>query len=273
MPPSQHAHQGGGHHGSSQGGAPRARHASSINAEEIAHFDALADEWWNPKGPMAPLHAMNPARTDWVKAQVEKHLKPAPSQEQGGQCLHLLDMGCGAGLASERYARLGFDTLGCDASPSALAAARAHLASHPLGRGAGTLHYHHGSAEELAAAGKTFDVVSALEIVEHVNNPAQFIKNLAALVRPGGCVALSTLNRTVKSFLVAKVGAEYVLRMVEKGTHDWRKFITPAELEAMGTQAGLRLVAMSGLNPHGSSWRAGGGVDVNYITLFQKPAP
>ncbi|TPW35326.1 bifunctional 2-polyprenyl-6-hydroxyphenol methylase/3-demethylubiquinol 3-O-methyltransferase UbiG [Oecophyllibacter saccharovorans] len=240
--------------------APPDQAASSVVDEEIAHFNALAGEWWNPKGPMAPLHAMNPLRTDWVK----QHAAPLPA----GRTSTLLDIGCGAGLASERYARIGFETLGVDASPDGIAAARHHLATHPLPSGSAPLSYHNGNAEDLVKAGETFDVVSALEIIEHVRNPQAFLQLLATLTRPGGYVAVSTLNRTLRSFLVAKLGAEYVMRFLEPGTHDWKKFIRPQELDRMARRSGLRLKTLSGFSFHPPHWVESRDTSINYIAMF-----
>lgn len=253
---------------SSESAGENPAHFSSVVDEEISHFSALAKEWWNPKGPMAPLHAMNPLRTDWVKS----HLPPSLTAGlfETATPPRLLDLGCGAGLASERYARLGFDTLGVDASRAAIAAARAHLADQPLPASSAPLAYREGSAETLIAQGKTFPVVSALEIIEHVHDPEHFLRMLATLTAPNGYVAVSTLNRTARSFLVAKLGAEYVLRFLEPGTHDWRKFIRPEELTRMARRAGLRLTALNGISYRLPHWRVTRDTSINYIAMFAR---
>jgi len=236
----------------------------SVSAREIGHFDALAKTWWEPKGGMRALHAMNPLRTNWVNTRI------APLQTARGGRLSLLDIGCGAGLASEAFAKLGHDVLGLDAAKEVIQAARAHLEANPLPQTAGPLAYRAGSAEDLVAEGAQFDVVTALEVIEHVNDPARFMKMLATLTRPGGMIAISTLSRTLRSFTVAKLGAEYLTRMLPIGTHDWRKFIKPEELSRMGRQAGLRMTDAAGMSFIPPHWRATRDTGVNYIAIFTK---
>lgn len=237
---------------------------SSVVDEEINHFSALAQQWWDPRGPMAPLHAMNPLRTSWVK----EHLPVSLFQRD--EAPSLLDIGCGAGLASESFAQLGFNTLGVDASAEAIAAAEEHQGKAPLPRSAQPLSYLAGNAEQLVEEQRQFDVVTALEVIEHVRDPQEFLNLLASLTRPGGHVALSTLNRTVRSFLVAKLGAEYVLRLLPVGTHDWKKFIRPNDLDTMARQAGLRLMSINGMSFIPPRWRITHDTSINYIALFVK---
>ncbi|GBR54557.1 3-demethylubiquinone-9 3-methyltransferase [Neokomagataea thailandica NBRC 106555] len=236
----------------------------SVSQDEIAHFSALAHDWWNPRGPMAPLHAMNPLRTQWVADRI------APLQAARGERLSLLDIGCGAGIASEAYAKLGFDTLGLDASLEGIEAAKTHLAEEPLPASAAQITYRHGSAETLVEEGQKFDVVSALEVIEHVTDPQGFLHLLADLTLPGGMIAVSTLNRTARSYVVAKLGAEYILRLLPVGTHDWKKFIKPEELARMARNAGLRMTDVSGMSYIPPKWRATRDTGVNYITIFTK---
>ncbi|MFT8720447.1 bifunctional 2-polyprenyl-6-hydroxyphenol methylase/3-demethylubiquinol 3-O-methyltransferase UbiG [Acetobacter sp.] len=240
-------------------------HAASVSQEEIARFGALARDWWNPTGPMRPLHAMNPLRIGWI----DRHL-PLRSKKQSR--LTVLDLGCGAGLASEALAKTGHDVLGMDASAEGVAAARQHLAENPLPSAAESLAYRVGSAEELVSEGVTFDAVVALEIIEHVTDPAAFMTMLANLTRPGGQVFVSTMNRTARAFAFAKIGAEYVARLLPVGTHDWRKFVTPSELASYGRHAGLRLDDMAGMTPDllGRSWRESRDLSVNYIAAFSR---
>lgn len=231
---------------------------SSIDAEEINKFSALAADWWNPKGPMRPLHAMNPLRVSWIDEQIAARLGPN---------IRLLDLGCGAGLAAEALARRGHDVLGLDASAPAIEAARAHAAGQDL-----ALAYRAGSAEELLAEGAQFDAVSALEVIEHVEDQAGFVALLAGLSRPGGMVFISTMNRTLRSLAVAKIGAEYVARVLPAGTHDWRKFIAPEALAAQGRRAGLLLRGLTGMvmHPVSGGWRASPDVSINYLAAFER---
>lgn len=229
----------------------------SVSPEEIARFDALAARWWDPNGPMRALHRMNPVRVAWI---VER-TRPWPGRDGDGKA-RLLDIGCGAGLAAEALARHGFDVLGLDAAGEAIEAARAHSAGQDL-----PLAYRTGVAEDLLAEGLRFPVITALEVIEHVPDPASFLTTLRDLLMPGGLLFLSTLNRTPQSFLAAKVAAEYLLRWLPIGTHDWRKFITPAELAAMLRGVGLRVTDAAGLapNPLTGQWRVVRDTEVNYL--------
>jgi 2-polyprenyl-6-hydroxyphenyl methylase / 3-demethylubiquinone-9 3-methyltransferase len=228
---------------------------AAVSADEVARFNALAASWWDPDGPMRPLHRMNPARIAWI---VERTVRKFPAAAG----LRLLDVGCGAGLAAEALARRGFDVLGVDAAGEAIDAARAHAAGQGL-----SVAYRIGIAEDVLAEGLRFPVVTALEVIEHVPDPRAFVASLAGLLEPGGLLLLSTLNRTPESFLAAKVAAEYLLRWLPVGTHDWRKFITPVEVGAMLRQAGLRVSDTAGLvaDPLAGQWRTSRNLAVNYI--------
>lgn len=234
--------------------------SGTARAEEIAKFDALADRWWDPRGPMAPLHAMNPLRCGWVAERLARRLGRQGEDLSG---LRVLDVGCGAGLASEALARRGASVTGIDAAGAALEAARAHAVRSGL-----EIDYRAARPEELSGE---WDAVVSLEVIEHVapeERPA-FLGALARLTRPGGAVFLSTLNRTPRAFLMAKLGAEYVLRLLPRGTHDWKLFMTPAELGAGLREAGLRVedIAGMGFDPLSRRWKATWDVGVNYILM------
>jgi len=232
--------------------------AKSIIPEEIGRFDALAARWWDPAGPMRPLHAMNPLRVGWIDARIRARL---------GGGVRLLDIGCGAGLAAEALARLGHDVLGIDAAGEAVTAAAAHADGQGL-----PLAYRAGAAEDLVAEGARFPVATALEVIEHVAGPAAFLGLLAELIEPGGLLFVSTLNRTLRSLAVAKLGAEYVLRLLPTGTHDWQRFVTPAELGAYAKAAGFRVADISGMvfDLRTRQWQAGTDLAVNYIAMLER---
>ena len=232
--------------------------ATAVEAE-IRKFDAIADRWWDPSGPMKPLHRMNPLRTGWIAERLARAHGRTGRDLSG---LTLLDVGCGAGLASEAFARMGAAVTGLDAAGTALDAARSHAASAGL-----KITYREGTPEALAAEGARFDAVVALEVIEHVEDRPAFLGALAALVKPGGQVFLSTLNRTPRSFLMAKLGAEYVLRKLPVGTHDWRMFVTPGELGALLRHAGLAVTDLAGMTmaPLTGSWRESRDLSVNYL--------
>jgi 2-polyprenyl-6-hydroxyphenyl methylase/3-demethylubiquinone-9 3-methyltransferase len=226
---------------------------------EIRKFGALADRWWDPEGPMRPLHRMNPLRTGWIAERIAKAHGRAGRDLTG---LTLLDVGCGAGLAAEAFCRMGAEVTGLDAAGAALEAARAHAAELPIT-------YVEGTPEALAGTGARFDAVVALEVIEHVEDRAAFCAALAALAKPGGHVFLSTLNRTARSFVMAKLGAEYVLRLLPVGTHDWRMFVTPGELGADLRRAGLTVTDLAGMtmDPLTGRWRETRDLGVNYLAM------
>lgn len=237
---------------------PGIRAAPSVVADEIARFDALATQWWDPSGPMRPLHAMNPLRVGWIDKRIRARF-------DGG--VRLLDLGCGAGLAAEALAGLGHRVLGLDAAADAVAAAQAHADGQGL-----PLAYRAGTAEDLVAEGARFPAVTALEVIEHVADPAAFLRLLAQLVEPGGLLFVSTLNRTLRSLAVAKLGAEYLMRLLPVGTHDWQRFVTPAELGTHAKAAGFRVADISGMvfDLRARQWRAGADLAVNYIAMLER---
>jgi 2-polyprenyl-6-hydroxyphenyl methylase/3-demethylubiquinone-9 3-methyltransferase len=229
----------------------------SVSAEEVARFDALAPRWWDVRGPMRPLHQMNRLRVGWVSRRIRARL--------GDGALPVLDVGCGGGIATEAFAREGFAMQGIDASAEAIGVARTHAAEGGLQIG-----YRAGLAEALAVEGARFAAVTALEIIEHVPDQEEFLRTLARLLRPEGLLFVSTLNRTWRSLAVAKVGAEYVARLLPAGTHDWRKFVKPDELAALGRGAGLRLIDVSGMvyDPAAGGWAESRDLSINYIAAF-----
>ncbi len=234
--------------------------SASVRSDEVARFDALAEDWWRPDGPMAPLHRINPVRIEWLVATLARRFKAQGSAPLEG--LAILDIGCGAGLLAEPLSRLGARVTGLDPAPSAIAAAEAHAEA----TGA-ELSYRVGTVEELAAEGGKFDAVLAMEVVEHVENVSEFVATAASLVAPGGMLCLSTLNRTAKSFVLAVVGAEYVLRWLPRGTHRWEQFITPLELTGALRRAGFVVTTRRGLSfdPLRREWRLSDDLSVNYF--------
>ena len=232
---------------------------ATVSPAEIAHFDALAARWWDPNGPMRALHRMNPTRCNWIA----QHAAARFPQRTG---LRLLDVGCGAGIAAEALAQRGFDVLGLDASTEAVAAARAHASGRKLQPS-----YRAGAPEVLHSEGLRFPIVTALEVIEHVPDPAIFVRILAELLEPGGLLFLSTLNRTARSFAAAKVGAEYLLRWLPVGTHDWRRFITPVELGGLVRAAGLQVLDVAGLTPDPlrGGWHISHNLAVNYLLVAE----
>lgn len=229
----------------------------NVDAAEVAKFDALASRWWDPEGEFRPLHEINPLRLDWIRQQVDL------------RGCRIVDVGCGGGILAEAMAAAGADVTGIDMAAAPLAVARLHQ----IESGA-EVDYRQATAEGLAAeAAGEYDVVTCLEMLEHVPHPAQTVASVARLVRPGGHVIFSTINRNPKSFLFAIVGAEYVLKLLPAGTHEYQKFIRPAELDEWARRAGLQLQSSIGMqyNPFTRAYSLVPNVDVNYLMYFRRP--
>jgi 2-polyprenyl-6-hydroxyphenyl methylase/3-demethylubiquinone-9 3-methyltransferase len=240
---------------------------SSVDEAEVERFARHADDWWDARGPMAALHKLNPLRLGYIRDRACERFGRDGKKLDCLKDLRMLDIGCGGGILSEPLARLGAQTVGVDPAEENIKAARAHAEHSSL-----TIDYHATTAEDLAAAGETFDVVLAMEVVEHVADVETFVATCAGMVRPGGLLLAATLNRTLKSFALAIVGAEYVLRWLPRGTHQWDKFVTPEELEAACEEAGLRVTGERGViyNPFADRWQLSSDMDVNYMIVAAK---
>ena len=246
----------------------RKARVSSVDEAEVERFSRHAADWWNPRGPMAALHKFNPVRLAYIRDQAAARFDRDPKKLDCLKGLRMLDIGCGGGILSEPLARLGAEMVGADPSEDNIAAARAHA------EGAGVaIDYRATTAEELAAANERFDIVLAMEVVEHVADVDVFVETCAAMVKPGGLMVAATLNRTLKSFALAIVGAEYVLRWLPRGTHQWDKFVTPEELETAIERTGLHVIAERGViyNPFADRWQLSSDMDVNYMLVAQRP--
>jgi 2-polyprenyl-6-hydroxyphenyl methylase/3-demethylubiquinone-9 3-methyltransferase len=243
--------------------------ASTIDAAEIAKFEAMAAEWWNPNGKFKPLHMLNPCRLDYIVDQIAAEFGRDPKAERPFAGLRLLDIGCGGGLLCEPMTRLGAEVVGADAAARNIPVARLHAEAMGL-----DIDYRHTTAEDLAAAGERFDVVLNMEVVEHVPDPLTYLSACRQLLKPGGLMLCSTINRNPKSYLMAIIGAEHVMRWLPKGTHDWQKFITPDELFDLLRQAGLDPVDRKGFVFNPVAWRwslSDRDLSVNYVTASVKP--
>jgi 2-polyprenyl-6-hydroxyphenyl methylase / 3-demethylubiquinone-9 3-methyltransferase len=243
--------------------------AETVDQAEVARFSRLAAEWWEPRGPMAALHKFNPVRLAYIRDRAAEHFGRDARSLDSLAGLRLLDIGCGGGILCEPLARLGASVLGADPSAKNIAVARAHAARSDL-----AIDYRDTTAEALAEAGETFDIVLAMEVVEHVTDVGLFIGCAAAMVKPGGLLFVATLNRTAKSFALAIVGAEYILRWLPRGTHQWDKFVTPNELEIAIEQGGLRIIGATGViyNLLADRWQLSRDMDVNYMVVAEKAA-
>lgn len=242
---------------------------STVDAAEVAKFEAMAAEWWDPKGKFKPLHMMNPVRLDYITSQIAAEFDRDLTQPMPFKGLRLLDIGCGGGLLSEPMARLGATVVGADAAERNIPVAQVHAEQSGL-----EIDYRFTTAEALAEAGEQFDVVLNMEVVEHVADPQAYLDACSALLKPGGLMLCSTINRNPKSYAMAIVGAEVIMRWLPKGTHEWHKFITPEELFELIANAGLAPVDRKGyvFNPISWQWSISDrDLSVNYVTASIKP--
>ena len=241
--------------------------SASLDPAEVEKFSKMAAEWWNPKGKFGVLHVFNPVRLTYIKEQVTARLGRDPFVREPFAGLRLLDIGCGGGLLSEPMARLGATVVGVDPSEKNIKTASVHASEMEL-----AIDYRVGLAEDLAAAGEKFDIILNMEVIEHVADPAAFVATCCAMLKPGGLIFVATLNRTLKSFALGIIGAEYVLGWLPKGTHHWEKFITPEELETWLKANNTEIKAKSGVTYHplAGEWRRSNDLGVNYMVVGEK---
>jgi 2-polyprenyl-6-hydroxyphenyl methylase/3-demethylubiquinone-9 3-methyltransferase len=237
---------------------------TTVDVDEIKKFQNMATEWWDPKGKFKPLHMLNPTRLDYINYQMAYEFNLELKKPLPFKGLSVLDIGCGGGLLSEPIARLGANVTGADASEKNIKIARAHAEQSDV-----KIRYVHTTAEDLLTTGNTYDVILNMEVIEHVSDTTIYLDSCKKLLKNGGLMICSTINRSLKSYLMAIVGAEYILKWLPKGTHDWNKFITPNELYAMLEVAGLKPVDKKGFlfNPITWTWSISEkDLSVNYVT-------
>jgi 2-polyprenyl-6-hydroxyphenyl methylase/3-demethylubiquinone-9 3-methyltransferase len=244
--------------------------SSSVDPSEVAKFAKLAAQWWEPNGPFAPLHKLNPVRLAFIRDVALQHFQRDKRSLRPFDGLSVLDIGCGGGLLAEPMARLGFAVTGIDAAKQNVRAAVAHAAMSGA-----QISYRCVTAEDLVAEPHRFDVVLNMEVVEHVSDPGRFLHTAAELVRPGGLMVVATINKTRKSLVLAKIGAEYIMRWLPAGTHDWNRFLSPETLQRLLGQAGLEIVLKQGIafDPLGWTWQLSRDLDVNYMTVARRGKP
>jgi len=237
---------------------------SSVDPAEVAKFSKLAAEWWDPSGKFAPLHKFNPLRLSFIRGEALARFQRDRQSLRPFEGLSLLDIGCGGGLLSEPMARLGFTVTGADASEKNIGTARTHAAQSGV-----PVDYRVATAEALAEAGESFDVVLNMEVVEHVADVKAYLWACARLVKPGGITIVATINKTLKSLVLAKFAAEYVLRWMPKGTHDWNRFLPPDEIQKSLEETGLTILKTQGVffDVLTWDWRLSNDVDVNYMVV------
>ena len=241
----------------------------TVDSEEVEKFEAMAEEWWDPNGKFKPLHMLNPCRLDYIISQICAEFERDPKKGLPFTGLRILDIGCGGGLLCEPMARLGATVIGVDAAKGNIPVAQAHAKKSDL-----KIDYRVGTAEELVLLGEVFDIVLNMEVVEHVSEPQAYTNACQKLLKPGGLMICSTINRNPKSYIFAIFGAEYVMRWLPKGTHEWAKFIKPDELYDLIRNAGLKPVDRQGFvfNPLTWQWSLSDrDLSVNYVTTCIKP--
>jgi 2-polyprenyl-6-hydroxyphenyl methylase / 3-demethylubiquinone-9 3-methyltransferase len=244
--------------------------AKSVDPDEVERFAAMAEAWWDPHGKFRPLHRLNPVRIGYIRDHAAAHFGRDPLEIRPFAGLRLLDIGCGGGLLTEPMARLGGEVVGADAALRNIGTAASHADQSGL-----AIDYRHTTAEALAAAGETFDVILCMEVLEHVADVESLLKSCGTMLRPRGLLFAATLNRTAKAFALAVVGAEYVLRWLPQGTHDWRRFLRPHELARRLRAADLTVKDVTGVgySPLQDAWSLGTDLDINYMMMAAKELP
>ncbi|MDG2474608.1 MAG: bifunctional 2-polyprenyl-6-hydroxyphenol methylase/3-demethylubiquinol 3-O-methyltransferase UbiG [Paracoccaceae bacterium] len=241
---------------------------NTIDNDEVLKFQAMAEEWWDPSGKFKPLHMLNPCRLQYITEQISWHFELKLDHSKPFKGLEILDIGCGGGLLSEPMARMGAQVLGADVTAQNIPIARAHANQSDL-----TIDYKHASAQDLANDSLRFDVILNMEVIEHVANPSSFLETCSELLKPNGLMICSTINRNMKSYVNAIIGAEYIMRWLPKGTHDWSKFLTPDELKNLTVLAGLKVVDIKGFSFNKLLWKwsiSTNDLDVNYVVSSVK---
>jgi 2-polyprenyl-6-hydroxyphenyl methylase/3-demethylubiquinone-9 3-methyltransferase len=243
---------------------------TNVNVDQIARFEALADEWWKPDGKFRVMHGFNDARRGYIAACIAEKFQRDLHQSDALSEISILDVGCGGGLISEPLASMRADVIGVDATSRNIEIAKRHARQTGV-----DIDYRHGTANTVVAADELFDVVLSLEVIEHVDNPQKLITDCAAHLKPGGMMIVATLNRTLRALILAILGAEYVLRWLPVGTHDWRRFLKPREIELMLADEGLGIEDIVGvtLNPLNRTWKITPDPSVNYMLVAGKATP
>jgi 2-polyprenyl-6-hydroxyphenyl methylase / 3-demethylubiquinone-9 3-methyltransferase len=240
---------------------------TTIDPAEVARFDKIAETWWDPKGPMKVLHIFNPVRLGYIRDEACRRFGRDPRSARSLEGISILDVGCGGGVLSEPLARLGATVTGLDPAPTNISVARLHAE-----RAGVNVDYRNETVEAVVARAETFDMVLAMEVVEHVADRQAFVSACTQAVKPGGSLAMATINRTLRSFASAIVGAEYILGWLPKGTHEWDRFVTPEELTAAIDAAGFRVDDLKGVSysPLRDNWSLSRDTAVNYMLLASK---